>query len=263
MSPLPTLFVSHGSPMLALDPGATGAAWRALAAQLPRPRAIVAASAHWAAPVPTLGSAARHSAIHDFYGFPAALYQLRYDAPGDPPLAAAMADALTAAGAPARLDPLRGLDHGAWVPLREFYPRAGVPVVPLSINPRQDPRYHYRLGQALRAALDQDVLLLASGSLTHNLYEFAPGRAGMPAAGYVVEFQDWFHERLQAGDIDALLDYRRRAPHAERAHPSDEHLLPLFVALGAAGERPRVTRHFSEVTERILAMDVYAFARAA
>jgi 4,5-DOPA dioxygenase extradiol len=256
---LPTVFVSHGSPMLALESGATGQAWRALGSTLARPRAIVALSAHWSAPITTIGSGARHDTIHDFYGFPAALYQLRYDSPGDPTLAQQLSNALEQAGWPVRLDAQRGLDHGAWVPLRAMYPEADIPVVPVSINAHRDPSYHYRLGQVLRPALPDDVLLLASGSLTHNLQEFEPGRGHEPAAGYVQEFQDWMHRHLQAGDLASLLDYRRQAPAAARAHPSDEHLLPLYAALGAAEPPLRATRHLDIVTERILAMDIYSF----
>lgn len=258
MPRLPTVFVSHGSPMLALRPGATGAAWRDLSAGMPRPRAVLVASAHWSAPGPLIGSGARHETIHDFGGFPAPLFALRYDAPGDPRLAHQLAEGLTAAGWPARPDPQRGLDHGAWVPLRELYPQADVPIVPVSIDARHDPAHHYRLGQALAPLLGEDVLLLASGSLTHNLYEWRHGEAA--PAGYVREFQSWIFERLQAGDVDALLDYRRRAPAAERAHPTDEHLLPLFVALGAAGSPPRVERRFEAVADGVLAMDVYSFS---
>ncbi len=259
MTRIPTLYVSHGSPMLALDPGATGTAWHTLAERLPRPRAIVVVSAHWSAPTPVVGNGGQHQTIHDFYGFPAALYQLRYDAPGDPALAAQLARALEAAGWTAALDPQRGLDHGAWVPLRSMYPAADIPVVPVAINARRDPAYHYHLGEALRSALDHDVLLIASGSLTHNLHEFVPGRQALPPPAYVEDFQQWIFERLQAGDLPALLDYRRQAPAAERAHPTDEHLLPLFAALGAGSGAPGERLHASQ-TYGVLAMDAYAFA---
>ncbi|WP_035053930.1 dioxygenase family protein [Andreprevotia chitinilytica] len=260
MSRLPTVFVSHGSPMLALGAGETGYAWRKLAESLPKPRAVVVFSAHWSSPLPAVGAAAQHGTIHDFYGFPAPLYDVRYDTQGEPALAQRLAQGLQDAGWPARIDVERGLDHGAWVPLKDMYPQADVPVVPVSINNRQSPAWHYQLGHALAPLLDDDVLLLASGSLTHNLYEIEPGRDGETPPPYVTAFQDWFHAKLTAGDLPALLDYRRQAPDAERAHPTQEHLLPLFVALGAAGANPDVTRHFDKVTERILAMDVYGFS---
>ncbi|SMC19186.1 Aromatic ring-opening dioxygenase, catalytic subunit, LigB family [Andreprevotia lacus DSM 23236] len=262
MTRLPTVFVSHGSPMLALGAGATGTAWHSLAQSLPKPRAIVVFSAHWSAPTPVVGTAASHDTIHDFGGFPAPLYEVRYDTQGDPELALQLAKGLQDAGWPVRVDDERGLDHGAWVPLKDMYPDAEVPVVPITINSRQSPAWHYQLGQALTTLLPDDVLLVASGSLTHNLYEIEWGHDGEAAPPYVTAFQEWFHDRLQAGDVEALLDYRARAPEAARAHPTQEHLLPIYVALGAAGERPAVTRHFAAVTERILAMDVYSFAAA-
>ena len=258
MQRLPTVFVSHGSPMLALDAGAAGSAWQQLAEQLPRPRAVVAVSAHWSAALPTLGNGAHHATIHDFYGFPAALYQVQYRTPGDPQLAESLQQRLSAA----RLDPERGLDHGAWVPLSSMYAAADVPVVPLSLNARLGPAHHYALGEALAPLLADDVLLLASGGLTHNLREFRPGADGLPPPDYVLEFQDWFYQRIQAGDIDALLDYRQRAPGAVRAHPTEEHLLPIFVALGAAGTGAQATRHYAAISERILAMDAYSFSRS-
>lgn len=246
--------------MLALDSGATGEAWRCIAEELPRPRAIVVASAHWSTPVTMVGSGRRHATIHDFFGFPAALYQQRYDTDGDPALAKRLAAALDAADWPNQLDDQRGLDHGAWVPLKAMYPLADIPVVPVSINAHRDPGYHYRLGVTLRAALPDDALLIASGSLTHNLHDFKPGRDGEAPPEYVRLFQDWMYDRLQAADLPALLDYRQQAPAATLAHPSDDHLLPLYVALGAADPDLRTNRLLHNVTERILAMDVYSFA---
>lgn len=262
MDRLPRLFVSHGSPMLALDAGETGAAWRRVARELPRPRAIVVVSAHCEAAAVQVGAAMRYSAVHDFGGFPRALYELRYAPPGEPALAQALVQGLQAAGWSAALNGDDGLDHGAWVPLMEMYPEADVPVVPVSIDGRRGPDYHHALGTALGPLLAEDVLLLASGSLTHNLFEFRRGQGAAPAADYVTQFQNWFHHALKTHDLPALLDYRRRAPAAVRAHPSEEHLLPLYVALGAAGPAPRVQRHFDGVTEAILAMDVYGFTPA-
>ncbi|TWI55593.1 4,5-DOPA dioxygenase extradiol [Pseudomonas duriflava] len=262
MTRLPTVFVSHGSPMEALDAGSAGRAWRALADTLPRPRAIVIVSAHFSAPYPVVGTAAQYDTIHDFYGFPPELYQLRYDAPGDPALAMHIVETLQAQNWPVRVHPSRGLDHGAWVPLRYMYPEVDIPVVNVSIDEHQDPSYHYRLGQALTAALDDDVLLIGSGSLTHNLSDFRRQTGAAPA--YVTAFQRWIQERLRAGDIAALLDYRQQAPDSVRAHPSDEHLLPLFVALGAAeGAGDNVKVHFSEIAYQVLAMDLYSFSRQA
>ena len=247
--------------MLALDSGPSGEAWQTLAKTLPRPRAIIAVSAHWSAPVTQIGSAARLSTIHDFYGFPAELFEISYEPPGAPALAQATHDLLQKSGWPAELDPKRGLDHGAWVPLSRMYPDADIPVLPVSINEQRGPDYHYRLGQALAPMLDEDVLLLATGSLTHNLDEIRWGADERHAPQHVRDFQQWFYEKLQQDDLEALLDYRQLAPQAPRAHPSDEHLLPLFVALGAAGAHPAINRHYAAITEGVLAMDVYSFSQ--
>ena len=256
---LPGIFISHGSPMLALDAGPTGQAWQALAQLLSKPRAIVAVSAHWSAPITLIGSTKEHSAIHDFYGFPAALYDIAYMPPGEPALAKAVYEQLQRSDWPAQLDNMRGLDHGAWVPLRRMYADADIPVVPVSINSQRGPDYHYRLGQILAPVLHDDVLLLASGGMTHNLGEIMWGATAENTPKYVMDFQDWFHTKLKANDINALLDYRRLAPQAQRAHPGDEHLLPLFVALGAAGNKAIASRDYSAITEGVLAMDVYRF----
>lgn len=262
MNRLPTLFISHGSPMEALDAGSTGQAWRRIADVMPRPAAIVMLSAHWSSPVTLVGAAARLDTIHDFYGFPAPLYELQYPAHGAPGLAQSLCAHLQAQAWPARLDAQRGLDHGAWVPLRYMYPDADVPVVPVSIDARQGLEFHLRLGQAISGAIDNDVLLVGSGSLTHNLQDFRAGADGIP--DYVPDFQHWVYDRLQDGKTAELLNYRCLAASGVRAHPTEEHLMPLFVALGAAagnGAAPAMQREFAEVDHGILAMDVYRFAR--
>lgn len=259
MPTLPSLYVSHGSPMTALHPGATGARLAELAASLPRPEAIVVASAHWLAHSPQVGAAALPATVHDFHGFPPELYGLRYPAPGAPALAARVAALLDQAGLAPRIDPARGLDHGAWVPLRLLYPQADIPVVPLSIQPGLGPAHQYAVGRALAPLRGEGVLVIGSGSITHNLHDFRAGYDATREAPYVRPFIRWIEGRLAAGDRDALLDYRRQAPFAERAHPTDEHLLPLFVALGAAGERPRVQRIDAGIDLGFLAMDIYRF----
>ena len=255
----PSLFISHGSPMLAVEEDAVTAAWDRIAAGLPRPRAVVVASAHWMTRAPAVGAARQPQTIHDFGGFPPPLYQVQYPAPGDPLLAARLAERLTEAGLPAVLDPHRGLDHGVWVVLRHLCPGADVAVVPLALQPMLGPAHHYRLGRALAALRQEGVLILGSGGFVHNLQEYFQGlyRDGEPA--HVREFRAWMAAHLVAGEIDALLDYRRLAPHAVRAHPTDEHLLPLFVALGAAGERPASRLLYDGVAEGVLGMDAYAF----
>lgn len=259
MTTLPSVYISHGSPMTALQPGLTGERLAELSANLPRPAAIVIASAHWPTSQVRVGSAAVPETIHDFGGFPAALYQLRYPAPGDPALAGDVARLLDDAGFASTLDPGRGLDHGAWVPLRLLYPAADIPVVPISIQPHRDPAHHYALGQALAPLRELGVLVIGSGSITHNLHDLAAGYSDERQAPYVQPFIAWIERKLADGDLDALLDYRRQAPFAERAHPTDEHLLPLFVALGAAGSDARARRIDAGVDMGLLAMDIYRF----
>lgn len=257
---LPSLFVSHGSPMLALDAGAVGVAWHRLVSTL-KPSAIVIASAHWETARPQLTGATRLATIHDFGGFPEALYRIEYPASGAPAVAQRAADLLRHAGFDAALDSQRGLDHGAWVPLREMFADVAVPVVQLSLQAHLDPAHHYRVGRALAPLAAENILLIGSGGLTHNLHEaFAAMRSpALPVLDYVREFQQWIYATLRNGDIESLLSYRTLAPHAQRAHPTEEHLLPLFFALGAAGENAEAIREYDAVDLSALAMDAYRF----
>ncbi len=260
MTTMPTLFISHGAPMLAVEPGDTGAALARLGRSLPAPKGIVMVSAHWETSAPMASTAQRPETIHDFGGFPDELYRIQYRARGAPELARRIKQVLDTAGLQTGLDPARGLDHGAWVPLLYLYPDAEVPVTQLSIQPDLSPVHHYRLGEALRPLLEEDVLVIGSGSLTHNLREFR-ARAGR-VEPYVQAFQDWMKRSIEAKDVAAVLDYRRLAPEAVRAHPTDEHLLPLFVALGAAGACASARRLVDEVTYGVIAMDTYVFEQA-
>lgn len=256
---LPSLFVSHGAPTFALDAGRLGPALAALGRRLPTPRAVLVLSPHWMTRQPEIGSSPAPATLHDFVGFPDALYELRYPAPGAPALAAAAEELLRAAGLPARLNPSRGLDHGVWVPLRHLYPEATVPVLPLSMQPDTDPRAAYALGRTLAPLRRQGVLLLGSGGVTHNLYDFRQGQAG--PLSYVEEFSAWLDAAIGRGDLAALFDYRRLAPGAERAHPTDEHLMPLFFAIGAAGEAwSGHQRLVGGVEHGMMNMDAYLFA---
>lgn len=259
MTILPSLFISHGSPMTALQPGLTGERLNELARALPQPKAIVIATAHWLTRQPYVGGAPMPETIHDFGGFPAALYQIRYPAPGAPELAAHVHQQLEAAGLTSSIDPQHGLDHGAWVPLRLLYPHADIPVVPLSIQPERDPAHHLAVGRALASLREEGVLVIGSGSITHNLHDLRSGYSEAREAPYVRPFIGWIEQKLAAGDISALLDYRRQAPFAERAHPTDEHLLPLFVALGAAGASASAQRIDAGIDLGLLAMDIYRF----
>jgi 4,5-DOPA dioxygenase extradiol len=280
---LPSLYISHGSPMLAIDPGPTGVAFEALGERLraQRPRAVLVISAHWIYSTLAVTSRERQEAWHDFGGFPRELYALRYDAPGSPELAArvkAVVEAAAVAGASfVGQDDERPLDHGAWMPMRHFFPDADMPVVQLALNPYLSPATQIAIGRALAPLRDEGVLVLASGSFTHNLQEvFGGGRRdqhGPRAEPYVEAFRNWMTEALDealaTGDTGRIVDYRAQAPYARRAHPTDEHLLPFYVALGAAlgpeGVNPSmsspatVSRVADEVTYGVLAMDSFVF----
>ena len=254
---LPSVFISHGSPMHALEPGAAGDAWKALAQRLPRPRAILIASAHWETNLPMLTGSEKPETVHDFYNFPEPLYKLRYPAPGAPEVAQRAQALLKNAGFTAGIDGCRGLDHGAWSPLLYMYPKADIPVVQISVQPAFGPRHHVEVGRALKQLSEEGVLIIGSGHMTHNLRDWSRG-AGRPEP-YAREFQDWVRQRLEAHDIDSLIDYRSRSPHGARAHPTDEHFLPLFFALGAAPENTRPERVYDAIDSGVLAMDAYVF----
>ena len=255
---LPVVFVSHGAPTLALEPGPTRGALAALGASLPRPRSILAVSAHWETAEPAVDASANPPTIHDFYGFPQALYEMRYPAPGAPALAA-RAGELLAAGGFAATSAERGLDHGAWVPLALMFPDADIPVMQLSVQTARGPAHHWRLGELLRPLREEGVLILASGSVTHNLGEFGRHPYDGAPPDWVSGFNDWLHAQLLAGNREVLMDYRRLAPHALRNHPSEEHLLPLFVAAGAASPGVAPQRVHAGYTYGVIGMDAYRF----
>jgi 4,5-DOPA dioxygenase extradiol len=261
MSRLPTLFISHGSPMHALAATDASRAWVTFARKLPRPKAILMVSAHWETALPMVTGARKLATIHDFGGFPDELYAIGYDAPGAPGLAQAAAALLQAAGQTAGIDGCRGIDHGAWVPLKWMYPEADVPVVQLSVQPQRGLAHHRHLGTALRPLADDGVLVVGSGHLTHNLQDWRASRGQPlpPSLPYVAAFADWIAAALAANDRDAIDDYRRQAPEAARAHPTEEHFLPLPLAWAAAGDTPRVERVFQGQEGGAMAMDAYAF----
>jgi 4,5-DOPA dioxygenase extradiol len=258
-APLPTLFLSHGSPMTAVEPGAAGAAWSALARAVPVPRAVLMVSAHWETELPMLTGSPSPGTIHDFGGFPDVLYRLRYPAHGAPAIAAEVAAALKAAGITAGIDGCRGLDHGAWVPLMHMYPAGDVPVLQLSVQPARGARHHLALGEALATLPSQGILVVGSGHATHNLRDWMTQRRAPAPLPYVATFADWLAQRLGDDDREALAAWRERGPDASRAHPSDEHFLPVLVALAAAGPHPHVTRVHRDVVDGALAMDAYRF----
>lgn len=232
---LPTLFLSHGSPMQAAGPTPVNQMWAQLAQRWAKPKAILMVSAHWESEWPLVGSATQPETIHDFGGFPAALYQLQYPASGSPALAEQVQTLLHDAGIQCLPQGCRGLDHGAWVPLRYLYPEADVPVVQLSVQPTLPAAHHLRMGQALRSLRDEGVLIIGSGHTTHNLGRafraYQTGDETVPA--YAENFRTWLKQTIEQQQIQQLLDWES-APDARVAHPSTEHFLPLFVVVGAA-----------------------------
>jgi 4,5-DOPA dioxygenase extradiol len=270
-APLPSLFLSHGSPMTAIEPREAGAFMQALGPAIDRafgrPQAVLAVSAHTLARRHVLLAGARHAAVYDFGGFPDALYQLRYDAPGAPALAPRVAALMAETGLDVQALDQGGLDHGIWTPLRYLYPEADVPVLPLSFNPQDRPDALWALGRALAPLADEGVLILGSGSLTHNL-SLVFGSGGMPPVdaperAESASFRSWVADRTAARDWPALADYRQQAPHAALMHPTDEHWLPFYVAAGAGGDSALPQRLHASQTYGVLAMDAYAFGAGA
>ncbi len=264
---LPSLFVSHGSPALMLTEAPartflTGLG-RMIDERYGRPRAIVVASAHWEADRPCIntgaGPDATHETIHDFYGFPAPLYELRYPAPGPRKLAEMVGGLLLAAGLRPAIAPGRGLDHGAWVPLMMMYPETDIPVLQVSVQTPLGPAHHLALGEALAPLRQEGVLVMGSGSFTHDLREFRHGRPAIdaPEPDWVRDFAGWFTDALAGDRVEDMLAYRDHAPFGAKNHPSEEHILPLFVARGAGGG---VCEHLhASATYGFLRMDVFGF----
>lgn len=256
---IPSLFISHGAPTLPLDDCPARAFLSGLGNTLPKPAAILAISAHWDTEMPAVNRVEINDTIHDFYGFPGALYHMRYPAPGSAELAARTISALEQAGFRATTDNERGLDHGAWVPLLLMYPEHNIPVVQLSIQSRLGPAHHLQLGRAI-AGLRGDYFILCTGSFTHNLRLMDRSAVDAPEQPWVRDFSAWIHAALVEHRTQDLINYRRLAPFAVQAHPEDDHFLPLFVALGAGGDGAPVRRLHSSTTFGTLRMDAYAFS---
>lgn len=250
---MPVLYLSHGAPPLADDALWTGqlAAW---ATRLPRPRAILAVSAHWESAPVTLGATTTVPLTYDFWGFPERYYQVTYPAPGAPEVAERVRGLLGGPAAPVHDDPERGLDHGAYVPLVEMYPEADVPVLQLSM-PTLEPERLLELGRRLAPLRDEGVLIIGSGFFTHNLSGMMRGAGPDEAPGWSREFDAWGREALDGGDVDTLLDFEHRAPAGRIAHPRTEHFAPLFVTLGAgeadlAGQRTVIDGFWGGLAKR-------------
>lgn len=255
----PALFISHGAPDLLLHDLPASRFLRGFGRGLPRPRAVLVASAHWTTADPAIEAGAAPPTIHDFGGFAPELFAMRYPAPGDPVLARQAQELLARAGiAAAAVE--RGFDHGVWTPLAMLFPAADLPVVALSVQPRRDGAHHLALGTALAPLRDDGVLVIGSGAATHNLGEVAPGSDQAPP--WVAGFDDWLVARAEAGDAGALADWRRQGPAAARNHPTPEHFLPMLVAMGAGGGQPGRVLHRS-TTWGVLRMTMLAFGGAA
>jgi 4,5-DOPA dioxygenase extradiol len=242
--------------MLALEPGASGPALARLAAEMPKPEAIVIVSAHWESNDLLVSGNPQPETWHDFGGFPKALFEVQYPAPGNPQLAGEVVELLQADNLPARIDTKRPFDHGVWVPLSLMYPQADIPVVQVSLPTRGGPALQTRVGHALASLREHGVLLIGSGSITHNLRELDWHAGPESVEPWARTFRDWMIETLAANDEAALHDYRQQAPNAVRNHPSDEHLLPLYFARGAGGEFSVAHQGF---TMGALGMDIYRF----
>ena len=256
---LPALFLSHGAPTLALENNAVTRAWGDLGRTL-APRAVVAVSAHWDTPGPEVTTAPRLATIHDFFGFPRPLYEIRYEPPGDPALAERVAALLGRAGLATAGDAARGLDHGGWVPLRFLFPAAEIPVIQLSVQSGLDAAHHVAMGRALAPLRGEGVLVLGSGGIVHNLRELDWHGGGGAVMPWARAFNDWIADRVADRDEAALVGWRERAPDPRRAHPTTEHFMPFFVALGGGGFPARRMDLGFDLGS--LGMDGYAFGAA-
>jgi 4,5-DOPA dioxygenase extradiol len=254
---LPAYFVSHGAPVVALDPSdPTHRFFRELGSSLSKPEAVLVISAHWEADAPHVSGVSQPETIHDFHGLPADLYRVSYPARGAPQLAQRVVQLLAEVGIHATVDAARGIDHGAWIPLSLMYPDADVPVVQLSVQVGMGSYHHYVIGRALRPLRSKGVLVLGSGGLTHNLSEVDVDASSKTLPMWAEEFRMWVLHAIERGRHEDLLRYDRLAPHARRNHPRGEHFLPLVAALGAGDTGKRV---HADVAFRSLAMDAFRF----
>ena len=261
MPKIPSVFISHGPPTIAIDGGPTAEFLTKLGSELGRPQAILCISAHWETAAPAVSTSNKPETIYDFYGFPDPLYAMTYPARAAPEVAERAATALSAAGLDCACDPQQGLDHGTWTPLALMYPEADIPVAQVSIQPDLGPAHHVDAGEALAPLRDDDILILGSGNITHNLADalghMRSGVPNPPTPSWAAAFDDWVATRVTGGDIETLVDYRNQAPHAVDAHPRDEHFLPLFAAMGAAENRHGRQLH-AEFMFGSLSMAAYA-----
>ncbi len=250
----PSLFVSHGAPTFALAPDLLGEKLRKIGASLNHIKAILVVSPHWQTEHIEVLANFQPETIHDFYGFPSELYTLQYPVNGHIEFANSVLRLLAVEGIRASLNHDRGLDHGAWVPLLHMLPSADIPVFQVSMPYSLNAASAYKLGQLLAPMREQGVLILGSGGITHNLSDLRQQAKVLP---YVNQFAQWIRNAMIAKNVDLLLAYREHAPNASQAHPTDEHLLPLFVALGASTPDEQLKVIEGGITYGILSMDAY------
>lgn len=260
MSQAPVFFISHGAPTFALEPGRLGARLTDLGKALSGVKAVLVVSPHWQTDGVKVMANTAPKTLHDFGGFPRALYDFQYPARGHLQFAVEAGRLLAGAGFEVDLDDERGLDHGAWVPLLHLLPAADIPVFQVSMPHSLDAAEALHIGRALAPLRQHGVLIVGSGSMTHNLDEFRASGAG--EAAYVREFTAWVRQSVLAGAVDTLVDYRRLAPHAKRAHPTEEHFLPLLVAVGANGGESAAQVIDDEIAYGMLSMESYAWGLA-
>ncbi len=255
MNKAPTLFISHGAPTFALEPGKAGALLQAAGQRLSGITSVLVVSPHWTTAELRVMAAPTPATIHDFSGFDPRLDDIRYPAPGDPAMAGVVANALTQQGMPARVDVARGRDHGAWVPMLHLLPLAETPVFQLSMPGHLTPQGAFELGRALRPLSDLGVLIVGSGSITHNLSEFS--LSATDEAPYARSFTEWVRSQVLRSDFESLINTQNQAPQATRAHPTDEHYLPLLIAAGAASDAATVEVLEGGITNGVIGMESY------
>lgn len=258
---MPVLFIAHGSPMIALEDSAYTKFLNQLAATLPAPTAIAMFSAHWEESVQTVNGGARLETMYDFGGFPEALYQVRYNPPGDPALARRVGALLADAGVEHRVEQSRALDHGAWTILHRVFPAQTVPVVELSVNARLTPAEQYAIGRALSPLRDDGVLIVASGVTVHNFAMMRDARDDGQAAPWAEAFEAWLDDAVLHWQLDDLFHYADRAPEAEKAVPprAREHFVPLLYAAGASDATRRARVLYRDFPGGVMSNTVYRF----
>ncbi len=259
MNRLPTLFLSHGAPNIVIDrKNPTHKFLKELSAKLPKPKAVVVFSAHWQSNDVKITGSKKPQQIYDFGGFEKELYEYIYTPSSNPELAHRINEALLKAGYNSSLDEHQGFDHGLWAPLALMYPNADIPVVQISLPINKDAKYFYELGKSLSWLRDENILVIGTGNITHNLREAFSGNYS-EEPDWVNNFAEWVNDKLNKNDIATLLDWKNTAPNAKQNHPTDEHFLPLFASLGAAGETFESERIHRYLDYGVLRMDAFSF----